>query len=307
MKLAKIKTRYLTNFVDTGWLELKQDITLFVADDSDQIPSFFKLLEAVNPFSSASAHLYDYPEFIEKGGYSKRVQPAKTTTAYTIFEGDNELVKRLGELDPSLYELDQIEVGRRLDNSRWLSFVEISQSSKWGDIKEGVDRLLETVDASCQRHCEPPSLKASDRLRGEVGKTISTYLTALLQCVAEPDRKVLKEIIFTANKDQRFQEAIESTYSYLPQLCYVEADEIERVIHGSSFSTPVVFLVDASSITNPQASLSIYNSLKNLGEATQVLYAVKDRDTFPLDDSELGYWYSFETDDQGITQLTKKT
>ncbi len=305
VRLAKVKTRYLTNLIDTEWLDINRGTTLFEAGESDQVPSFFKLLETVHP-QEGVVHTYEYPKYIEKAGYTKKVQPEKVTTAYAIFEGDSELTKILGNLEPSLYELDQIEVGRRLDNSRWLSFVEISQSARWGDIADNLDLLLDNVNGSFKDQNDLPIFSRGDRLRGRLGEILNLYLEKLSGIVASDQKKLFKDIEYMAKKDKRFQEAIEKTYSYMPNFNFISKDNIETLQNNITFPRPTILLVDGSSITNAEESLTIYKSLKNLGRVSQVLYAVKDRDNLAVDDNELGYWYKLEKNDQQITQLVKK-
>ena len=72
MSATNKKTRYVTSFVNTEWLDIKGDITLFITDEFDQIVSFFKLLEAVNSRSYIH-YSFEYPNYIQKTGYTKRM------------------------------------------------------------------------------------------------------------------------------------------------------------------------------------------------------------------------------------------
>lgn len=118
---------------------------------------------------------------------------------------DAELAIFFGPFDPSLYELDQVEVGRRLDNSRWLNFVEISQSLKWSDISDKLHLLLECEDGFFREKYTLPRFNTGDRLRGEVGRMVSIYLNILSEIVSCYDHTLFQDIEYIANKDKRFQ------------------------------------------------------------------------------------------------------
>ena len=60
-----------------------------------------------------------------------------------IFRATPGLVGELAKNSELLYATDRIQVGRRLDYSRWISFVELASSTRYSEIAADIDHLLQ--------------------------------------------------------------------------------------------------------------------------------------------------------------------
>lgn len=231
MNLLKIKARFVSGMSDTTWLELSRGVTLFVGDKV-MIERLFATIESVNPIYATMA---EYPLAHEslslaRGNYQKKVLPEKSTAGYLIFSGDSRLVPLLGDIDPLFFEVDRIEIGRRLDRSRWLSFVEIRQSSgRWSEISGRVGQLIEQLKGEGESYKELPLYQPTERLRGFCAEEVETWLSEVRQCLPRDGRYLCDECLAVVRRRQRFLDASVVTYAHLPLLLGVSFDNDEGV------------------------------------------------------------------------------
>ena len=127
----------------TSWFDLAPHLTLVNFPDRPLARLFLETLETINPTHNISIadpfHLEPREETVN--GHTRRIQPDKRTVAMAIFNSTTELVVELAKLSPLLFETDRIEVGRRLDYSRWLNFIELASSSRWSEASTDLEAL----------------------------------------------------------------------------------------------------------------------------------------------------------------------
>lgn len=184
MKLIKFRIRCLEGMEDSGWLTVGAGATLLHGRSGDEAGVVLQALQHINPlgdppggqgFAAPLTH-------VRQSGYLRKILPGKRTAAIAVFAADVELVRELSGIDADLLEMDRIEVGRRLDYSRWLNFVEISSSSRWSEI---AGTMLELRRRLADRR--PPqsgnpdrslfaNLMDTDRLRGDVAESLKRWL-----------------------------------------------------------------------------------------------------------------------------------
>lgn len=145
MKMLKARLRGLGSTIETAWFKLSPKLNLFNFTDRDSGARFINGLQTINPpFSCIGVRPFSgFPNISGHRGYLRRINPKKRTIAMAVFGATPRLVGELAKNSDLLYETDRIEVGRRLDYSRWINFVELSSSSRYGEIAADIDHLLQ--------------------------------------------------------------------------------------------------------------------------------------------------------------------
>lgn len=183
MELIQAKIRCLPGVADTGWFKPGRGLSLLTSESPGLGSVILMGLEALNP-------LYDIEEadpFREhqrtwlQGNFTRTVITSKKTAVCTIFAADPHAVKQLATLDDSLFETDRIEFGRRLDYTRWVSFVEIPASGRWSEIREEMTALREVLASRTLLHDAPSTpfpdnVKNTDRLKGDLSQQCKRWL-----------------------------------------------------------------------------------------------------------------------------------
>jgi len=225
MKLIQAKLRGTGPLIESSWIQLSRHLNQFHFPLPENGSSFLRALQTLHPpFSCKETDSFSgLPHYEKRGTHKKHIHPAKRTIALGVFGATAELVTELGLLDDNLYETDRIEIGRRLDCSRWLNFVELSSSTRWKEIKESVTQLLlplQQIDA--KRYSDAisitKSLKGSHRVVGEIAERFLFFLKGLED---QPENNVLlAETVALINRDAHFQTAREVVLKRLPLLIY---------------------------------------------------------------------------------------
>lgn len=225
MKLIQAKLRGTGPLIESSWIQLSNHLNQFHFPLPEKGASFLRAMQTLHPpFSCKETNPFaELPHYEKRGTHKKHIHPAKRTIALGVFGATAELVTELGVLDDNLYETDRIEIGRRLDYSCWLNFVEISSSTRWKEIKESVTQLLlplQHIDA--QQYGEAISiinnLKGSDRVVGEIAERFLFFLKDVRN---QPENNVLlTETVTLINREAHFQTAREVVLKRLPLLIY---------------------------------------------------------------------------------------
>lgn len=225
MKLIQAKLRGTGPLLESNWFELSSQLNQLHFPLPKNGTLFLRALQTLQPpFSCEKTDPFSrLPRYENKGTHKKHIQAAKRTIALGVFGATAELVKELGLLDDNLYETDRIEIGRRLDYSRWLNFVEISSSTRWREIEESVTQLLlplQQIDA--KRYGEAISitsnLKGSDRVVGEIAERFLFFLKDLED--QQKNNVLLAETVALIKRAAHFQTAREVVLKRLPLLIY---------------------------------------------------------------------------------------
>lgn len=225
MKLIQAKLRGTGPLIESSWIQLSYHLNQFHFPLPEKGSSFLRALQTLHPpFSCKETDSFaGIPHYERKGTHTKHIQPAKRTIALGVFGATAELVTELGLLDDNLYETDRVEIGRRLDCSRWLNFVELSSSTRWQEIKESVTHLLlplQQIDS--KRYAEAflltKNLKGSDRVVGEIAERLLFFLKSLKD--QQENKVLLAKTVALINRDAHFQTAREVVLKRLPLLIY---------------------------------------------------------------------------------------
>lgn len=220
MRLLQLKIRGLGDLPETGWLEAGRRFTVITSSNRRSCGLLMGAVEALNPATPCreTESFRELPlETTTGNGYKKIIDPGKRTVIFGIYDSPSALVHELGHITAPLYETDRIEVGRRLDYSRWINFVELASSTRWSEIAEEIQRLR---DASQQCGNDEPeitsltnSLSATDRIKGEYATRISNWLRDIKRHLPAED---ISDTLEKIERWDRFQSARRVVENCLP-------------------------------------------------------------------------------------------
>lgn len=229
MKLLQAKVRGTGPLIDSNWFQLSSGLNLFHFKNRETGTLFLRGLQNLNPLSLPSSRelLANLPLFEKRGKYTRHIQAHKRTAILGVFATNSSLVGELGELDNNLYETDRIEVGRRLDGSRWMNFVELSSSTRWNEIKKELDRLFQYLPE------QPSNLKGDaqdflaarkdcDRVRGEIMHQTLIYLEQVIKEGRESG--MYQTTVERVLRADHFLQAREVVFERLPLMIYFNSE-----------------------------------------------------------------------------------
>ncbi len=186
MKLIQAKIRGLGSTMESCWFTLGPRLTLLHFPDALAGSNFLRALATINPpyACHTTRPFQHFPRIIHKEGITRRIFPHKRTIAFSVFSATPKLVEELAAISPLLYETDRIEVGRRLDYSRWIGFVELALSTRWSEIVAPLQQLCDWAAAITPEIAAPfaeicRTRKPSDRIKNELRDTLITWMHAL--------------------------------------------------------------------------------------------------------------------------------
>ena len=230
MRLRQLKIRGLGDLPVTGWLSLSTTITLLRFPDREVGRQALEAVQSLNPpFDCRLEQPFrNLPlETISANGYRRTISPEKRTIVFGIFDTPAVLVRELGAITPPLYETDRVEVGRRLDYSRWINFVELASSTRWSEVSEGVKMLLQRIspsgtDAPAIHHLVSTT-SPTDRVKGGLAETLAGWLAGLHPHEVESDD--LDQLLEKVLRAKKFTQARETIAKRLPLFLRYEAGQ----------------------------------------------------------------------------------
>ncbi len=219
--LTNIRVHGVGDVIDTQWFEVGNGLTNFLLPEDFNRHGFLQAIQTVNPPYECHEEqpFGSYPLIYRQGKYQKRVRPHRRTIAFAIFSAEPEMVLRLSKITPHLYETDRIEVGRRMDYSRWINFVEIASSTRWSEVDAKVMKLLADFPGSAEAELKDTliSLRQTDRVKDELREEITSWLSALLaQSNQDIQKNELEDLQFIMQRQLHFIQAKNIIKSLLP-------------------------------------------------------------------------------------------
>jgi len=229
--LKKIRIRGLGTVVDTNWFTIGNNLTYFAMPSDFDKKGFFSALQAINPPYTIleKKPFRDYPLTHRDGKYQKRVRPDRRTITLTIFVAQPETVMMLGEITPHLYETDRIEVGRKMDYSRWLNFVEIASSSRWSEVEDALKEVMKRYSFAEETFFADTvaAMRSPDRIKGATLEILEKPLMELVKKTeSDAEKKFLKEILFVVQRQRHFNTAKVKIEAMLPSFLYFNIEEM---------------------------------------------------------------------------------
>lgn len=273
MRLLQLKIRGLGNLPETDWLQAGRRLTVISSANRQRSALVQTAIEALNPvIPCRDSRPFDkIPlETTTRNGYRKVIDPAKRTIVFGIYDSPSSLVHELGDITAPLYETDRIEVGRRLDLSRWINFVELASSSRWSDVSEEISRLLSMAEGINAGGNEVASLIDSltdtDRLKGETADRLAAWLIELKNRLPDQD---ISDTLEKVERWQRFKSARRLVEKRLPLMIQASSPHsaagLERTVAevlscGSLAPVILVDLFDEKSSTEAEKKMTAINS-----------------------------------------------
>ncbi len=216
---------------NTGWFTVAKKATLIGGEQGRGKTTLLKALRSINPpFCHHEPFPFEsFPQYIQNGRYTRKVMPEKKTAVLALFSCDKVLRDELEKIDPVYLETDQIEVGRKLDCSKWITFVDIASSSRWSELSPTIARLREVFAdavtavevADIWQECL--MIDPTDRVKEDLADRLNGLLAYL---ESQPPRKQGRELIdqarFLVNRAARFRQAREAVNAVLPVFVYLE-------------------------------------------------------------------------------------
>ena len=269
MRLRQLKIRGLGTLPETGWLTLSPSITLLLFPHKNVGRQFLQTVQSLNPTFDCHTEkpFKDIPlETVSANGYRKMISPEKKTIVFGIFDTPPLLVTELGAITPPLYETDRVEIGRRLDYSRWINFVEIASSTRWSEVSEDIGNLLRSTNPGNfddqHIHRLVKQTAPTDRVKGTAAEELFSWLAGLR--AHYPDLGSLDEIEEKVGRARKFSQARQLITQRLPQFLSMKSSQdpqlpsFEKTAGESQI--PPILLVDCF-----DGGLSKDNSVK-IGE-----------------------------------------
>lgn len=219
-----IKARLRNPSRSSQWFDLSPTSTVIHVSNKEQAGSLLTTLSSLSPIENLQeTRPFKDVSLIENvNGYTRKITPSKRTVALGIFVGSPELVTELGQLNDALFEVDRIELGRRLDHSRWMNFVELASSSRWADVTESLQQLT-NIHPSPHSEVFKKLLNAyppSERIKGDVYRTFSAMLNTFTPS-SKTEADLLQSMRNTAERSIDFSRAKTLVKKRLPYIVCV--------------------------------------------------------------------------------------
>ncbi len=226
MRLIQARVRCVQGVGDSGWFVPGRETTLVTGPPESGKTSFLQALQALNP--PYDIHRVDplaaHPQVWRQGNHTRRVIPDKKTAVCMVFAATTEQVRRLEEIDPALIETDRIEFGRRLDYSRWTSFVEIPSSTRWSEIVEDMRELQKVLAGNTVLIDDDflEQLRGTDRIKGENEEKCLRWLRAIAPWLAPEQKERYDRCLQMVLRRKRFRLAEKQVAQWLPLTLHLD-------------------------------------------------------------------------------------
>ncbi len=261
MRLIQTKVRCVEGVRDTEWFVPGRESTVIFGAGGSGKRHLLLAMEALNPLYEIGVEspFARHPEVWLQGNYTRRVVPEKKTAVFMVFSSEAALVRELDNIDPALIETNRIEVGRRLDYSRWITFVEISASSRWSEIVEQMQKLrtlatsINNLHRSVSRTDFFETLVGSDRIKGNIADDCRQWLNSISSCLPVEEKALVDHCLQVVDRADRFRLAREKVEQWLPRTIYLTPHDQQPLDADSATSDvqtgfdPVPFLISSLS------------------------------------------------------------
>lgn len=320
MYLTKAKICGHQIIKNSSWFQFSRHLTFLAGPCGSGKTSLLRILQTINPhpLQNFDNPFATFPDHFLTKGYKRIVDPRKKTAALAIFKSNDEMRNQLAEIERSLINTDKIEVGRRLDWSRWLSFVEISSSTRWSEIEDKVAALTHHIaDQSIlsglkTEFPELSQLTATDRVKGEAMHLLGNWLTAIKPHLAEKENDLFNSTLHSVYRYQRMRAAKKVVSSQLPSFLYLRSNlllntplSLSRLLAQQQQPSPILEEFSANFLAHHLFSHTpsidpkrISHFLDRLADRVEILSHSADRLTHTLDGDTLTLYQKRPTGQQ---------
>lgn len=208
---------------DSSWLEVGKGLHVIQAKQPVQAQVLLRLLQTIHPpYHCLGDPLFaDFPQYTSGQHGIRKISAAKKTMALALFAASPDLVNELATIDPLFYETDWIELGRRRDCSRWMHFVELSESARWSEIHGTVMKLLANARLKAPQTVNEfelalQSWRETDRIKDQRAYQLRTLLQSLRSALAADQHSSLDHCLQVVDRAHHFSRAKEMVARRLP-------------------------------------------------------------------------------------------
>lgn len=229
MRLIQAKVRCADGIHDSGWFVPGKETTLIFGPVGSGITDLLQALQWLNPIYEKYPNQREYPflnhpSVWRQGAHVRMLLPEKKTAIFMVFSAEAQHALELEKITPELLEIDRVEVGRRLDYSRWMTFVEISASSRWSEIESAVFTLQSNLPEADLQSDFLFNRKPTDRLKGSLADQCRHWLEAITPYVPPEKTDLLQHCLYIVNRNMRFKKAQKKVDGWLPRTVYLHPD-----------------------------------------------------------------------------------
>jgi hypothetical protein len=208
---------------DSLWIEVGKGLHIIKAEQPAQAQVLLRLLQTIHPPYDclSDSPFADFPQFTSGQHGINTITAAKKTVALAIFAASSELVNELAAIDPLFYETGWIELGRRRDCSRWMHFVELSESARWSEIHGTVMDLLAHARLKAPQTVNEfelalQSWRGTDRIKDQRAHQLKALLQSLRSALAADQQSSLDHCLQAVDRAHHFSRAKEMVAARLP-------------------------------------------------------------------------------------------
>ena len=208
---------------DSLWLEVGKGLHVLTAKQPAQAQVLLRLLQTIHPPYDclSNSPFADFPQYTPGQHGIDTITAAKKTVALAIFAASPELVHELAAIDPLFYDTGWIELGRRRDCSRWMHFVELSESARWSEIHGTVMDLLTHARVKAPQMVSEfelalQSWRGTDRIKDQRAHQLKALLQSLRSALAADQQSILDHCLQAVDRAHHFSRAKEMVAARLP-------------------------------------------------------------------------------------------
>jgi hypothetical protein len=228
VRLLRARVTNYRSVRDTGWFDVETDKTILVGPNEAGKTAVFRALETLNapPDTGKLDALRDFPRsqyhLIQRG----ELKAGQIEVAHGFFSVDDNLRSRLVAIDPAFAEVNEVSVGRNLDNSSWIGFPSVG-AVRWKSIHSDVVGLrghLEKQDPASPLLAKLDSiineLKPEQFLDESLGSALGAWLGEAEGQAATSQGKRIERLRASFERPARLKQARSAVREALPKFVY---------------------------------------------------------------------------------------
>ena len=147
MKLKRAHINGYRSIRDSSEFNIEPERTILIGPNEAGKTATLKALQALNspPGEGVFHALRDFPRADYRDVQLGQVDPKNFTVVWGVFSVDEELRAELAQINPSFGSVEEVQVGRRLDNSRWVKFEGMTRFVTWREIEKDLEQVRDSI------------------------------------------------------------------------------------------------------------------------------------------------------------------
>ena len=215
MKLKRAHVTGYRSIRDSSEFNIEPEKTMLIGPNEAGKTATLKALQALNPPAGEGAFqaLRDFPRADYRDVQMGQVDPRTFTVIRGVFSVDEQLRAELAQISPSFSNVEEVEVGRRLDNSRWVKFEGMTRAVSWREIEKDVKQLRDSVkktastDFLSRLDTLTQALEQSSVIEGDLAASLVRWIAEAVGHGADAKQEQLGRLNSVLGHDQAVGEA----------------------------------------------------------------------------------------------------